>query len=84
MTIGRSAREQPHIEIVDLAAAGMSRDARIRLGTRRLHLVAQHVLRQRQHHRAGAAGGGDGKGAGDEFRDAGGIVDLAHPFGDIR
>ena len=49
----------------------------------RLRLLRQHVFRQGQDHRAGAAGCRDRKGAGDEFRDAGGIVDLAHPFGDF-
>ena len=49
----------------------------------RFDLFHQHVFGQRQHHRAGAAGGGDGKGAGDEFGDAARIVDLTHPFGEF-
>ena len=33
--------------------------------------------------RAGPAGGRDRKGAGDEFGNARGVVDLDHPFGDV-
>ena len=45
-------------------------------------LVGQHVLRQRDDDRTGTAGRGDGEGAGDEFGNARGVVDLDHPFGD--
>ena len=43
--------------------------------------VVQHVLGQRDHHRAGAALHGDAEGASQKFGDAGGVVDLDHPFG---
>ena len=49
-----------------------------------LDLVAQHVLGQREHHRAGTAGGRDAAGAGDIFGDAASIVDPRRPFGDRR
>ncbi len=41
----------------------------------------EHVLRQRDHHGAGAAIAGHVKGVGDDFRDARGIVDFRRPFG---
>ena len=44
-------------------------------------LGRQHVLGQRQHHRAGAPGAGEVEGAGDVFGDALGLVDLGHPLG---
>ena len=61
-----------------------------RPGQHRLHVgrvgdggpVGQHVFGQRDHHRAGAALQGDVESARHEFRDAGRIVDLDHPFGD--
>ena len=40
----------------------------------------QHVLGQCDDHRAGATLCGDAEGAGDQFRDAGGVVDLEGPF----
>ncbi len=61
----------------------MRLDADVTLGAGRLDFVAQHILRQRQHDGAGAAGGCDRKGAGDELGNAGGIVDLTHPFGEF-
>ena len=51
-------------------------------GGRRLDRISQHVLRQGDDHRAGAAGGRGREGAGDQFWNARGIVDLDHPFGD--
>ena len=55
-------------------------------GTRRavgdVDLVAQHVLGQREHHRARPAGGGDAIGARDIFGDAPRVVDPRRPFGD--
>ena len=75
---------------------GQHRAQRVDLGgrRRRLHrLVApgvghrghrhQHVLGQRQHHRAGAAAGGDLEGARDVFGDAVGAVDLRDPLGHL-
>ena len=44
--------------------------------------VAQHVLGQGQHDRAGPAGGRDLKRLVDEFGDAFGHVDLRYPFGE--
>ncbi len=63
-----------------LRQAWMCLDGRIGLCLGSFDLFHQHVFGQRQHHGAGAAGSGDGKSAGDEFRDAAGIIDLAHPF----
>ena len=65
---------------VGLAGPGLHR----RKGRRVLdgHRLDQHVLRQRDHHRAGAAAGGGIEGARDQLRDAGRIVDLGRPFGD--
>ena len=45
------------------------------------YALAQHVLRQRQHHRPGPAAACGVKRARDEFGDAVGIVDLGGPFG---
>ncbi len=42
----------------------------------------QHVLRQRDHHRAGPAVAGGVEGARDQLRNARGVVDLGRPFGD--
>ena len=50
----------------------------------RLDDVEQHVLGQREHHRAGAAVHRGRIGAGDIFGDAAGIVDPGGPFGDGR
>ena len=50
----------------------------------RLDLVAQHVLGQREHDRAGPAGGRDAVGASDIFGDAARILDPRRPFGDRR
>ncbi len=67
--------------------AGLARAVR-RGGDRRGYLVgdighgAQHILGQRQHHRAGAARGGHGKGAADVFGQALGLDDLDGPFGE--
>ena len=47
----------------------------------RVRVRRQHVLGQRQHHRAGAAGLREIKGAGDIFGNAVGLVDLGHPLG---
>jgi hypothetical protein len=48
---------------------------------RRCDALDQHVLWQRDHHRAGAAAGGGVEGARDDFRYARGIVDLGRPLG---
>lgn len=66
-----------------LRRARMCLDGCVGLRLGRFDLFHQHVFGQRQHHRAGAAGGCDGKGAGDEFGNAAGVVDLAHPFGEF-
>ncbi len=50
---------------------------------RRVGKRGQHILRQRDHHRPGTAGGRDGKGAGDEFGNSRRIVDFHHPFGQV-
>ncbi len=42
--------------------------------------LGQHVFGQRQHHRTGAAAGGDLEGVGDIFGNAVGAVDLRHPL----
>ena len=44
--------------------------------------LGQHVFRQRDHHRAGAAVAGGVEGARHEFGNARRIVDLGRPFGD--
>ncbi|MNI48417.1 hypothetical protein D3C73_1029780 [compost metagenome] len=72
---------QQLLELRDLLFSGMAFDARIGASLRCLDLFDQHVFRQRQHHRTGAAGRRDGKSAGDEFRNAAGVIDLADPFG---
>jgi len=67
-------------EIGKLVAARMSGNRGIGQRLRRLDLIAQHVFGQGQHHGTGATRCCHSKGAGDEFRDTGGIVDLADPF----
>ncbi len=47
-------------------------------------LIAEHVLRQRQNHRAGAAGGGDAIGSRDIFGNAASVLDPRRPFGNRR
>ena len=80
MTIGRSAAHKQLLQFGHLRLAGPGLD---RLDARRVgdrgHL-GQHVLRQRDHDRAGPALHRDVKGARDDFRDARGIVDLGRPF----
>ncbi len=71
------------LQRVELGFAGAGFDRCVRQGGGRLDQAGQHVLGQRDDDRAGAAGGRDRKGAGDEFGDARGIVDLDHPFGDV-
>jgi len=60
---------------------GERRDAR---AVGHVDLVAQHVFGQREHHRAGAAGGREAVGAGDIFRDSPRVLDSRSPFGDWR
>ena len=67
---------------LDRAGIGLFGDRRNARPVERLDLVAQHVLGQREHHRAGPAGGRDAIGAGDIFGDAAGILDPRRPFGD--
>ena len=74
---------QQLLELLHLVLAGAGLDRREGQGVGRLGKAGQHVFRQRDDDRAGAAGGGDRKGAGDEFGNARGIVDLDHPFGDV-
>ncbi len=50
----------------------------------RLDLIEQHVLRQRQHHRARPSVHRGGIGARDIFRDTRGIVDPRRPFAQRR
>ena len=71
------------MKVSKLIAARMSGNRDIGQGFRRLDLVAQHVLGQSQHDRAGTSRRRDGKGARNEFGNAGGIVDLADPFGEF-
>ena len=68
----------------DRAGIGGFGDRRHARAVERLDLVAQHVLGDGEHDRAGAAGGGDAVGAGDIFGDAARIVDPRRPFGDRR
>ena len=67
---------------LDRAGIGLFGERRDARAVERLDLVAQHVLGQREHDRAGAAGGRDAIGAGDIFGDAPRILDPRRPFGD--
>ncbi len=67
---------------LDRAGIGRFGDRRDGRAVERLDLVAQHVLGDCEHHRAGPAGGRDAISAGDIFGDAAGIVDPRRPFGD--
>ena len=60
------------------ARPGLDRLERRRVGNR--HALDQHVLGQRDHHRAGAAVAGGVEGARDDLGDARRIVDLGRPF----
>ncbi len=64
--------------------SGVSATGGTRGPVERLDLVAQHIFRDREHHRAGAAGGGDAVSAGDIFGNAARVVDPRRPFGDRR
>ncbi len=78
---GLSGCGQKPLQLVQFRFAGACFDRSEGKGARCLDLARQHILRQRDDHRAGAPGGGNRKSPGDEFRDAGGIVDFHHPFG---
>ena len=78
--VGRVLQQLEHrLDRAGIGRLGERRDAR---AVERLDLVAQHVLGQREHDRAGPAGGRDAIGAGDIFGDAPRIVDPRRPFGD--
>jgi hypothetical protein len=72
-------------QLLHLGVAGAGGRYRIGqdLGGRVLDHFAQHVLGERQHHRAGTAGHGHREGAVDEFGDTGRVVDLGHPLGEF-
>ena len=53
---------------------------RVRRGVRHVGDVGEHVLRQREHHRAGPAGGRDPEGPRDQLGDALDLVDLCDPL----
>jgi hypothetical protein len=63
-----------------LARPGLHRRKGRRIRNR--DALHQHVLGQRDDHRAGAAAGRSVEGARDQLGDAGRIVDLGRPFGD--
>jgi len=67
-------------EIGHLRRGGVLLGDLIGLGVGDIREVGQHVLGQRDHDRAGAAGGRDMEGAADDLGDARGIVDLGRPF----
>ncbi|CAM5208412.1 hypothetical protein BTHI11S_06323 [Bosea thiooxidans] len=67
-------------EFVHLHRRGVLLGDLIGLGVGDVGEVGQHVLGQRDHHGAGAAGGRDMEGAADDLRNARGIVDLGRPF----
>ena len=72
-------------ELLQPAHVGLPRPGLHRREGRRIldrDRLRQHVLRQRDHHRAGAAAGRDIEGARDELGDAGRVVDLGRPFRD--
>jgi hypothetical protein len=67
----------------DLRRRGRSLHWLVAAGVGYLGAGGQHVLGQRQHHRAGAAAGRHLEGAGKVFGDALGAVDLCHPLGHL-
>ena len=68
-------------QFVHVEFAGIGGDALIAADVGRRRKIGLHVLRQRQHHRAGAARRCQMKGVADVFGDAVGAVDLRHPLG---
>ncbi|MCY1436506.1 hypothetical protein D9M71_526340 [compost metagenome] len=58
-------------------------DALRRAGIGHLHQVGQHVFRQGDHHRPGAAADGTLEGLVDQFGNARSIVDLYYPLGHL-
>ena len=76
-------RIEQRFELIQLRLARPRLDRGEGQGGRCLDCVGQHVFRQRDDHRAGASGGGDCEGTGDEFGNASGVLDLHHPFGDV-
>ena len=58
----------------------MGLDRRVGMGVGDAYAVAEHVLGERHHHRAGPAGGRLVEGVADELGDAVGAVDLDHPL----
>ena len=80
--IGRLRSPQ---QLLQPAHVGQARPGfrRLECGRIRHHrALGQHVLRQRDHHRARAAVAGGVEGARDHFRDARGVIDFGRPFGD--
>ena len=51
-------------------------------GVRDVRRLDQHILRQGDHDRAGATVSRDMESARQEFRQAGGVIDVHDPFGD--
>ena len=78
--VGRVLQQLEHrLDRAGIGLLGERRDAR---AVGRLDLVAQHVLGQREHDRAGPAGGRDAIRAGDIFGDPPRVLDPRRPFGD--
>ena len=76
----RLRRPEPLLQVDGLQQGGVGLRDLIGLRIGDLGEVGQHVLGQRDHHRAGPAGGGDMEGAADDLGDARGVVDLGRPF----
>ena len=72
---------QPVAQIVHLGGAGRGLDRLVAAGVGHVDAVGQHVFGQRQHDRARPAVDCAMERLADIFRDAGGVVDLGHPFG---
>ncbi len=78
--VGRVLQQFEHrLDRAGVGLLGERRDAR---AVGHVDLVAQHVLGQRQHDRAGPAGGRDPVGAGDIFGNPPRVLDPRRPFGD--
>ena len=74
-------RRQQFPELLHVRRRRMRLDALIALQVRHFGLLAQHVLRQSQNHRAGPSRNGGMKRAAHIFGDARGVINLSGPFG---
>ena len=79
-TSGRSRRCEELSGPFDVARIRMDADDRARLRVRDVGFLDEHVLREREHDRPRAAGGGDVESARDELGNPAGIVDLLDPL----